>query len=169
MKWRCSLLAIVALFVSSCLRAQTPDTEKVGSTNSVGTVSMISCSEIGFHFEIARNYLPSSAGRMVEIFTDSVNINKPNLQALFACISNAYPEPQQLTINVETDWNVYQQVSGNSGSGISESNLLVRDPNRPWSRYYRVGPNTYFRYYLGGDLQKVETVVITGRARSSLK
>ena len=81
--------------------------EKKSSSLSQGVQSKrdsIDCRPMKFKYFIVSNFMPSSESRYIKIFMDERAFSRDNLELLFTIISETYPNPFNLTIVVETNW-----------------------------------------------------------------
>lgn len=111
------------------------------------TPMKLECPKLSFKFEIAGNELYSEKVRHIWLYLEPSAFNTNNLRDLFACVSNANPEPVHLTVELNTDWSrLPDPTSTQPGTGCGG---CLEDPHRYdflQATYIRQAPREYFKY-----------------------
>ena len=90
-------------------------------------------------YVIVYNEIGPTGGREIEVFMKAANINERDLRAVFCWISQSFPSPVALTINVHTDLNTIETPE--------ERELLKDGEDSRFSKFYgRYREASYSRF-----------------------
>lgn len=135
------------------------DSKEIATTSTSEKMSS-DCVTMNFHYLVTLNYLATPKARYIEVFLEEKAFSEENLKTLFTYISEKYPDPEYLTVKLQTNWNQLSLPSDCPGSGISNM------PDRPdkydyyQAVFHRRGDQKYFRYNPTLKTSKFKEVVM---------
>ncbi len=110
---------------------------------------IVNCGAGDRRYLIIDDYETSPIFRHIEIFMDVNAFSEASLAAMFRELDGQYSEPENLTIEVLTDWSQLSKLGDCSGTVISASSTEFEQTRFHQAIYRRRGgknPRKYFRF-----------------------
>lgn len=162
------VLILLLLFAFSTVSAHAQITSVSGTAEpcfrKVVFKSDGNCEKFSFRWIELENYMITPTNRRIEIFLDPTAFSEANLRSMFEHLSRKNPTPQNLTINVLTNW---KQLEPNSDCPIG---AISGRPDPPdlydylRAFYWRRTGREYFRYSPAVKVHDSEWTNVTIRA-----
>ena len=164
MKFALRIFALTLLWVltTNCQTQKTSNQKH--DTQNADKSSSPEKKEMEKDIRVIENTVQSSNFRRIALLVASTNFKVEYLSSVFKNLSEKYPNPKYLTIEVSTDVSQLPNPSNGTGSGSSRVPLNTDRERFPRAIYYRRGKNVFFRYSMGDGKGKYSTVVLKGEA-----
>lgn len=134
------------------LEPPTEDSSKPMRQNNERSTGQNECTTLAFRFVEFENELYSPNLRHIELFLDVREFNESNLRNLFNFLTRKYPDPENLTVVVNTDWNQLPRITDCPLTAMSNSNAPLEQTEYHQAIFYRrKGKRPDFKFNLKLD------------------
>ena len=121
-----------------------------------------------FRYVIISNHVYTPTGdhrdtsRFIEVLLDEKAFSEGTLRQLFKLISQRFPKPRWLDVDVYTNLEQTETPEESDLSKTSESNAPSQD-NYHWARLIRIDDDELFRYNPDPPSRTMKTVILKGK------
>ena len=125
-----------------------------------GGVGVEECKTFQFRYIVTENVLYTPQLRHIEVFLDERSFSEGNLKELFMHLSKQFPEPGDLTIVVNTNWQQLPNSSDCPGIGMTNTGMKWKDFDHHGAIFYRRDKRLYFRFNPDLKVKEEKTVLV---------
>ncbi len=118
------------------------------------------CKRFEFRYLVVANDLYSANLRHVDVFIDDSAFAEDNLKELFIYLSNKFPDPADLTVEVNTSWRQLPLPSDCPATAMSSQAARWKNFDYHGAIFYRRGERSYFRFNPDLKVKEEKTVVL---------